>query len=412
MMFHVNGHRIARSLFRYLSTGKRYPKASSDPIFKYLLQDDLIRNGCLSSMLNLEISSSEVISTDMMNLQSFENTRSCLSRYKDLDKKIIEIKKALLEDKDIGLSLRCIKPGNVRITDDKQLSSLFKSLILDIDELLVEDRSTRVNVLCETPTEVINVEIQVVPESFWDVHIVPQVCEIFSDQFRRGFEWKTLEADVATASTKKTKKSKANELPKRVIGISLLMNTSKNFEAIRNNLGWELPKLWEKDEVSRHFVVQTSTGIRRPGIEFYDFNLSALSNLDFGGSSVTEELREWLELFANSHGKKEEDVNALKSPLVKLAYEKIEENKLPSSLKQSVNSYESWSSEFDGYVSAEKEASKEEGKAEGKAKGKAGGEAKGKAEIVRNMYSQNLSLSDISKLTTLNDSEIRAILGI
>ena len=176
------------------------------------------------------------------------------------------------------------------------------------------------------------------------------------------------------------------------------MNTSKNFDAIRNNLGWDLPKLWEKNEVSRHFVVQTNTGIRRPGIEFYDFNLSALSNLDFDGSSVaeTEELREWLELFANSHGKKEEEVNALKSPLVKLAYEKIEEDKLPSSLKESVNTYESWSSEFDGYVSAEKKAS----------------EAEGKAEVVRNMYSQNLSLSDISKLTTLHDAEIRAILGI
>jgi hypothetical protein len=87
MMFYGNGHSMSRSLCRYLSTGKRYPTASSDAIFKYLLQDDLIRNGCLSSMLNLEISSSEIMSTDL-EVESFENTRSCLSRYKDLDKRV------------------------------------------------------------------------------------------------------------------------------------------------------------------------------------------------------------------------------------------------------------------------------------------------------------------------------------
>ena len=162
---------MSRSLCRYLRTGKRYPKASSDAIFKYLLQDDLIRNGCLSSMLNLEISSSEVMAADLVNFKSFEKTRSCLSLYKDLDKRVLEIKKGLEEDKDIGLSVRTMKPGNVRITDDKQLNSLVKALILDFDELPLEERSTRVDVLCKTPTEIINVEIQVVPESFWDKRI-------------------------------------------------------------------------------------------------------------------------------------------------------------------------------------------------------------------------------------------------
>ncbi len=158
--------------------------------------------------------------------------------------------------------------------------------------------------VCEIGDGLVQIEMQVEPQDFWDIRILSCVCRLFQRQISRGFAWKQLVQD-------KNMSFKVG----RVVGISIFANAPSHQSKLREYLPWYDAQPWRQDELRRHFRLrdETNATLTRPGIEFFDFNLAAL--LPSGSSCLPEHkhLRAWLEFFAAAHLKGQEDVEGLES---------------------------------------------------------------------------------------------------
>ncbi|WP_165380399.1 hypothetical protein [Candidatus Finniella inopinata] len=54
--------------------------------------------------------------------------------------------------------------------------------------------------------------------------------------------------------------------------------------------------------------------MRRPGIEFFDFNLEAVSSQNPSLLQQPVELQEWLDFLAKAHYKQPDEIKVLKTP--------------------------------------------------------------------------------------------------
>jgi hypothetical protein len=79
----------------------------------------------------------------------------------------------------------------------KDLSSQYFELLHAFPSL---ERNTQLDIVCRTDTGIINVEVQVDPQDFWDIRILSHVCGLFNRQFPKGFEWSKLEEDTTIIS--------------------------------------------------------------------------------------------------------------------------------------------------------------------------------------------------------------------
>ena len=131
------------------------------------------------------------------------------------------------------------------------------------------ERNTQIDVVCETKDGLVNIEVQVEPQNFWDIRILSHVCGLFQRQFPRSFGWSELENDPDIS--KKVR---------RAIGVSIFEKAPVHQSGVHELLHWYNSKPWAKEELRRHFQLtdQNNKELRRPGIEFFDFNLQAVSS--------------------------------------------------------------------------------------------------------------------------------------
>jgi hypothetical protein len=148
------------------------------------------------------------------------------------------------------------------------------------------ERNTQLDVVCETEDGVVNVEVQVEPQNFLDIRILSHVCGLFQRQFPRSFAWSELENDPDISKR-----------VRRAIGVSIFGKAPVHESDVRERLHWYNSKPWGKEELRRHFQLtdQTNKELRRPGIEFFDFNLQAVSSQNPSLLQQPTELQEWLD---------------------------------------------------------------------------------------------------------------------
>ena len=274
---HVESRRFFSSAeFR---TG-RYAKATEDVVFKHIMQKENLRNSFLGAILGQPVVHSKILDTSLNPIKEFESLRKVINKrgIADLMEEISSGKK----DPQITNAI-----SNRRLP---ALEAFVGELALHYHQLLHAlpgaERNTQLDVACETKDEVVNFEVQVEPQNFWDIRILSHVCGLFHRQFPRSFGWRELEND-----------REISKKVRRAIGVSIFEKAPVHQSGVHELLHWYDSKPWGKEELRRHFQLtdQNNKELRRPGIEFFDFNLQAVSFQNPSLLQQPTELQEWLD---------------------------------------------------------------------------------------------------------------------
>ncbi|WP_085783728.1 Rpn family recombination-promoting nuclease/putative transposase [Candidatus Nucleicultrix amoebiphila] len=387
-------------------SSQKYPQgvyihATEDSVFKHVMQKDHFRNSFLSAVLGEEILESEYLDQALNPLKSFTALRGFIN-----DKKHILLMKEVEKDlKDpLVINARTNRSMGKMREFLKQLAPIYYHLVASLP---AEERNTQLDLICKTRFGLINVEVQVEPQNFWDIRILDHVCGLFHRQFPKGFKWSELKTDVDLA-----------DKVRKVVGISLFEKPPKVPHHLHQLLPWYRMEPWGEDELRRDFVLAEKKvpRITRSGLEFIDINLAAFSHHKplsvLAGESA--DYREWLELLAHGHLKSMEEVEqSVSSPVIKEAYHTI--RTLPKDVMMRYEEAYIKRQNISHYVSAQKEEGimqgiekgKEEGKKEGIKEGREEGIKEASLEIARNMLAAQVAIKTIIACTGLNEEEIK-----
>jgi predicted transposase/invertase (TIGR01784 family) len=339
---------------------------TADPIFKYLMSDDEIRNAFLGSIINEKILESTPLDVALTPIPSYNALRDMLNR----DDVVKAMQK--FEKMDLEAVRRYQFTNEIRdtlmefIKFMQELTPKYYDLINALPSL---ERNTQLDVVCETATGFVNIEMQVLPQDYWDLRILHHVCGLFNRQFSRGFRWTDLGSDVAVS--KKIK---------RAIGVSILEDVSYNLNYLSNSIPWYNITPWKNDEMLRSYRLSESDNPRniRPGLEFYDVNLSAFKVLKdrHGFGSCRKDVLEWIEFFATANSKLSKPTET--SGAVSKAYDKI--SHIPDVVEEEYGEYLIRKENLTQYAAEVRQEGIEEGRKEGLEEGRKEGMEEGRKE--------------------------------
>ena len=368
----------------------RYAQITEDVVFKRIMHKEVVRNSFLSAVLGQPVSHSKILDTSLNPIKEFENLRKVINKsgIGDLMKEISSGEKQL-------------KVTNIKTNRPLQsLESFLGELALHYHQLLHAipraERNTQLDLVCETKDGLVNIEVQVEPQNFWDIRILSHVCGLFQRQFPRSFGWSELEKDPDIS--KKVR---------RAIGVSIFEKAPVNQTEVHKLLPWYDAKPWEKEELRRHFQLteQTNKTLRRPGIEFYDFNLKAVSSQNPSLLQQPVELQEWLDFLAKAHCKQPEEITVLKTPELIEAYHMAEMDSWDEKLKAEYQEQQARRYNISHYVKGETQKAKEEGREEGREEG----EQKAKLDTALKMLRKSMSASDILEFSGITAEQLEAL---
>lgn len=359
-----------------------YVQPTEDAIFKHLMSDKEVRNSFLQSVLGETVTSSEILDASLNPVKSYQALRECVN-----DKRFVK----LMQDIDKGKKKVDVRDEttNVQLHQAKnflvQLAPLYYELVQALPDA---DRNTQLDLVCDTPNGIINVEMQVDPQNFWDIRILSHVCGLFHRQFPKGFAWSQLETGLT------------NTKVKRVIGVSLFEKAPVTPSSVQAILPWYSMEPWGDNELRRHYKLTDTANskMHRSGIEFLDYNLASLKypGWDKRVSSRDKALREWLHFFAEAQTRSLKDVEkGVSSQYVKKAYHMIESTTLPQKVKKAYEEDMQRRYNISHYVQNEVK------------KGKAAGELAAKQGIVKSLIDEGMEDSFIIKTTGLSIHEIK-----
>ena len=323
----------------------RYAKVTEDVVFKHIMQKENLRNSFLGAVLGQPVLHSKILDTSLNPIKKFESLRKVINK-RGIGKLMKEISSSKKQ------------PEITNVITSKRLHGLeafVGELALHYHQLLHaipgSERNTQLDVVCETKDELINIEVQVEPQSFWDIRILSHVCGLFQRQFPRSFGWSELVKDPHISKR-----------VRRAVGVSIFEKAPVHQRGVRENLQWYDSKPWAKEELRRHFRLtdQNNKELRMPGIEFFDFNLQAVS---FKNSSLLQqptELQEWLDFLAKAHRKQPEEIESLKTTELKEAYHMTEIDSWDEKLKAEYREQQAKRYNISHYVEGETKQAREE----------------------------------------------------
>ncbi len=360
----------------------RYAKVTEDVVFKHIMHKEILRNSFLGAILGQPVVHSKILDTSLNPIKEFESLRKVINK-----KGIADMMKAISSGKN--------KPEIVNIMSNRRLPALENfvgELALHYHQLLhalpAAERNTQLDVACETNDEVVNFEIQVEPQNYWDIRILSHVCGLFHRQFPRSFGWKQLEND-----------RNISKKVRRAIGVSIFEKAPVHQSGVHELLHWYDSKPWGKEELRRHFQLtdQNNKALRRPGIEFFDFNLQAVSFQNPSLLQQPTELQEWLDFLAKAHLKQAEDIESLKTTELKEAYHMVEIDSWDEKFKAEYREQQGKRHNISHYVEGEKKQAKEEGKEEEK------------LQTALKLIDMGLKDEDVLKVTLLSPEQLKEI---
>ncbi len=377
---------------RFLSSAKvpslsgRYARATEDVTFKHIMNKEKLRNSFLSAVLGQKVGASDQLDSALNPLKEYTHLRQIINTegIEDVMREVtLQAKEFQVINVDTQRRWRTLERFWV------QLARHYDQLLLAFPD---PERNTQLNLICETEDGLVNVELQVEPQDFWDIRILAHVCGLFERQFPRSFKWNQL-----------TRDPDISKKVKRAVGISIFETAPKGNSALHERLHWYDVQPWRQGEVMRHFQLkeETNNKLIRPGIEFFDLNLGALSCQNLPLLEGKPALKEWLDFLANAHTREPEHTKGLETLEVQEAYKLVEKEKWDQDMKKRYETQQAMRYNISMFV----EGSRLEGKLEGKLEG----QLEVKFEIAWNLMKLGMEEEKILKATGLNADQLEAL---
>ena len=333
-----------------------------DAAFKYVMSDPAIRLSFLQTFApNEHITSSIELSEYLTPLAEHKKARETVHSKSVVS--LMERIKAIPKSKDISVILEGLKGDSEALW---QLAYHYEQILKVFPD---PHRNSRVDLLCTVDGgSHILVEIQAIPQNFWDKRALAYAAKIYGDQLKRGGNWSEI---------------------KRVVGINILGNQPMDYSH------------WRGEDVGngiRHYKFQDDAGrVIEDGIEIIQYAVEHINPPT--GSDVT--FAEWVDYFKRANERSMAYLESIRTEAVKNAYLKLRLDEWPESIKerynQQVEDFGKYSQNTDYEI------------AKGKAEGKAEGERLAKIETARNLKALGMPTDIIAKATGLSESEIEGL---
>jgi predicted transposase/invertase (TIGR01784 family) len=208
------------------------------------------------------------------------------------------------------------------------------------------------------------VEMQVIPEDYWDRRAFAYVAAFYGNQLKKGGRWKNI---------------------RKVMGLNILGGHNGKKVTWPDSPG----------QYMRHYKIEDQLNGKGRFIDAIELIQYSIMNAPLGDN---QEKNDWITFFKSAHDMTEEDVAAqIKTPAVLQAFELAKFSKLPAEVRAS---YDDEGREYDRYSQHTAEQIRMAGKS---------GKIEGKIEVARKLLAMNLTMDQIEKATGLSSEDIKGI---
>lgn len=360
-----------------------YATPTYDATFKYLMAD---RDICISFLRAFipdeNITSLEFLDEHLSPFKLYQQARTFLNDTNS--KKVVKKINDLLEEREVKEDRFSISFTNAHTPEEQEVfggGEFIKGLAQIYGDILKgypqPYRNSQVDLLCQIDRSYYAlVEVQVIPQDYWDKRALAYAANIYGRQLSEGQGWDKI---------------------KKVICINLLGGGADNTR-------------WSEITGFRQltFKDQHNTEIEE-GIEILQYPLfhDQIREESEVRKRYSEEVKteyiEWIDFFEKASSKKEDEVEEeVTSIAVKKAYERIKASDLPVGVKEE---YEQQEKELFAKYSRHTEYLKKQAEE----KGKEEGIKEGIRQTVINMIKQGISSDIITMATKYNSDEIQQL---
>lgn len=318
-------------------------------MFKYVLSDDEVRSSFFKAFIpGVGVVKSERLDDHMHPVQSLQTLRTFLHR--DETRKTVE---KLAGATGAVVVLPQVGDGAPAVPDTDSTAFLHE-FVGRFDEIKAAFPKMRydgtMDFVCQLSTGgYAMVEMQVIPQNYWDNRALAYAAAFYGNQLFKSDEWKNI---------------------RRVIGINILGGGRDDLAHWTDTPG----------QFMRHYRFQEQ--LNTPTHYIDGLELIQYSIMNARGATLGEkEMHDWITFFRNAHHMSEDAVREqITTPAVLRAFELSKIQTLPAVV---LASYEAQDKDYERYSHHTHELvtkGREEGHAEGHAKGHAEGHAEGRAE--------------------------------
>ena len=220
------------------------------------------------------------------------------------------------------------------------------------------------------------VEMQVIPEDYWDRRAFAYVAAFYGNQLKKGGQWKNI---------------------RKVIGLNILGGRNGNKVIWPDSPG----------QYMRHYKIEDQLNGKGRFIDAIELIQYSIMDAPLGDN---QEKNDWITFFKSAHDMTEDDVVAqIKTPAVIEAFKLAKISTLPDAVRVSYDDEGRAYDQYSQYTAEQIRVSEESGKIEGKIEGKIQGKIEGKIEVARKLLAMNLSVDQIEKATGLSSKDIKGI---
>ena len=358
-----------QKLAYFFSKSHPYAIPTYDVMFKRVLgSEEGIRISFINSLApDLNVKSAKMIDEYMRYSDDHEGLRNFLHTLTP------KLEKELIDDiDDIKISF----PNRKNTHRIERIKEYIKYIPMVKKVLPPKKYTGSMDCICETDKGMIVVEMQVVPQNFWDRRAVAYISNIYGNQLSRDQGWEDL---------------------KPVIGINLLGGGRDN------KVHWE-----NGNDYIRDYKLQDTRNSQNiiDSVRLIQYSLMLAPRLPDCHSPQDE----WLKFFRDAHNMDEAMVeNDIKTPEVQRAFELVKFDGLPSDVQ---NAYEQEDDNYQRYsihTSQEIEKGREEGREKGREEGIQLGEKKKAQTTAKMMLESGEPQEKVSLYTGLSLEELKAL---
>ncbi len=333
-----------------------YGVATYDALFKWILDDPDVRPSFFHALIpGINVTSSERLDESMNPLQEFQLLRKFVNNN--------ETQKTVAYLKDFSeLEVRIKGSNHTDFIQYTRGTHFLTKLLMNFGDIIKafpsENYDGSMDFVCRLDTgEYALVETQVIRQDYWDRRALAYIAAFYGKQIRKGDDWKDI---------------------KKVIGINILGG------------GVDAQNPWKDapDEFLRHYRVQEqlNRGSRFiDGLELYQYSLANIQQ-----NALTDEQRDWLLFLKTGHKMTEADVEKIKTPAVRRAFERAKLNRLTQAQLEAYESEDVQYRRITGLIKEEREEA----------------EAKRSREVALEMLKDNEPDAKILKYAKITSDEL------
>jgi predicted transposase/invertase (TIGR01784 family) len=334
-----------------------YTIPTYDAAFKWVLSSNEVRPSFFRAFIpDMAIQSSERIDEHMNPLQNLQLLRHFLH-----DKGTSNTVKSLSSS---GAYVVRGRAGQKRshTKDDSATTFLYEIVgwFEEIRDAFPQPRyDGKMDFACQLSSgEYALVEMQVIPEDYWDRRALAYVAAFYGNQLNKGGQWKHI---------------------RKVIGVNILGGGKENKVAWSDFPGQHMRHYKLEDQLN-------DKGRFIDGIELIQYSIM------HAPATVDRERNDWITFFKRAHEMTEDEVQAqITTPAVLIAFELSKFSKLPAEVRAS---YEAEDREYDRYSQHTTEQISK-------------GEKSAKIEVARNMIKRGRPLNEILEDTGLSPEDLK-----